>query len=158
MDQIVQTATVIATVGSGLMAGLFFSFSVCVMTALGRIPTAAGIAAMQSINRTILNPVFGVIFGGTTMLGLLVALAAPFADLAGDGWRIAGGVLAVAGTFLVTVTRNVPLNDRLDAVDPTGTAGERVWRTYLTQWTAWNHLRTVLCIAATAALAIGLRT
>ncbi len=44
--------TFAAAIGSGLMAGLFFVFSVTVMTALGKLPAPAGIAAMQSINST----------------------------------------------------------------------------------------------------------
>ncbi len=54
--------TLCALLGCGLMAGLFFAFSVCVMKALAQLPPEKGIAAMQSINVTILNPVFFVVF------------------------------------------------------------------------------------------------
>ena len=36
-----------AALGSGLMAGLFFIFSVCIMQALSRLPPEQGIAAMK---------------------------------------------------------------------------------------------------------------
>src|SRR5262249_36312950 len=44
------------------LAGLFFAFSVAVMQALARLPAAGGIAAMQSINIAILNPLFLSVF------------------------------------------------------------------------------------------------
>lgn len=44
------TLTLVTALGCGLMAGLFFAFSVSVMKALGHLRSAEGIAAMQSIN------------------------------------------------------------------------------------------------------------
>ena len=44
-----RALTVVATVGSGLMAGVFFAFSTFVMTALGRLPDRQGLVAMQEI-------------------------------------------------------------------------------------------------------------
>ena len=41
---------------------------------------------MQAMNRTILNPLFGLLFGGSTLLCLVVAATAPFTgDEAGCG-------------------------------------------------------------------------
>jgi uncharacterized membrane protein len=57
--------------------------------------------------------------------------------------------------LVLTMVANVPLNNRLDAADPDGAAGAAVWADYLVRWTAWNHVRAVLCAAATAALAAG---
>ena len=47
-----------ATLGCGLMAGLFFAFSNFVMRALCNLSPTKGIATMQSINVTALNPLF----------------------------------------------------------------------------------------------------
>ncbi|RYG61928.1 hypothetical protein EON80_23575, partial [bacterium] len=60
--------TVAAVCGCGLMAGLFFVFSVAVMRALGALPPEKGMAAMQSINVSILNPIFLIVFMGTALL------------------------------------------------------------------------------------------
>jgi uncharacterized membrane protein len=81
-------------------------------------------------------------------------LAAPFSVQSGAGWIVAGAVLHVVGSFVLTMVANVPLNNRLDAADPDSPAGAEVWADYLVRWTAWNHIRTVLCAAATAALAL----
>ena len=42
-----------SAIGCGLMAGLYFAFSTFIMTALGRIDQAAGIAATNAINKVI---------------------------------------------------------------------------------------------------------
>jgi uncharacterized membrane protein len=162
IERIVPVATLAATVGCGLMAGLFLAFSVAVMGALRRLPAPAGIAAMQSVNSAILNPVFGVLFGGTTILCLLLAVTAPFAAPDGATLRLTGGLLFLAGAFGVTIARNVPLNTALDAVDTTGATGAvgaggaRVWLDYLDRWTGWNHVRTLAATGATVALALTL--
>jgi uncharacterized membrane protein len=50
--------TLAAALGCALLGGLFFAFSNFVMKALMRIPAPSGIAAMQAINVTVLNPLF----------------------------------------------------------------------------------------------------
>jgi uncharacterized membrane protein len=48
----------VAVLGCTLIAGVFFAFSNFVMNALSRLSPAQGIAAMQSINLTLTNPLF----------------------------------------------------------------------------------------------------
>ena len=71
-----RVLTLISALGCGLMAGLFFAFSVSVMKALGRRPPAEGIAAMQSINVVVINPVFMIAFFGTAVACVAVAISA----------------------------------------------------------------------------------
>jgi uncharacterized membrane protein len=71
-DQLFFALTLAAALGCGLLAGLFFAFSVSVMKALARLPSAEGITAMQSINVTIINPVFLATFFGTAAACVLV--------------------------------------------------------------------------------------
>ena len=70
MEGVLHILTFAAALGAGLMAGLFFAFSTCVMTALGRQPAPCGIAAMQAVNEVILNPVFLLVFMGTPAVSL----------------------------------------------------------------------------------------
>ena len=70
MIALIPILTLLAALGSGLMAGLFFAFSSFVMAALARLPADQGITAMNSINVTILNLSFSVAFFGTTILCL----------------------------------------------------------------------------------------
>lgn len=128
MNALLFTLTLLATLGSGLMAGLFFIFSVTIMDALGRLPPAQGTATMQSINVVILNPIFFAVFFGTAALCLVLAVGSVVAwQDAGSAWLLTGSLLYVVGAILVTMVFNVPMNNALAAVDPASGEGARVW-------------------------------
>lgn len=150
--------TLLAALGSGLMAGTFFAFSSFVMGALGRLRPPAGIAAMQSINIVVINPLFlGVFLGtGAVCIALLAVALMRWGDPAAV-WLVAGSVLYVVGTILVTMGFNVPLNERLAALDPEGAAGAELWAHYRPRWTVWNHVRTVAPLAALACFILSFR-
>ena len=58
------------------VSGVFFAFSNFVMAALGRIPAAEGMRAMQEINVTVINPLFmGALFG-TALLSVITGVVA----------------------------------------------------------------------------------
>ena len=157
-DGLLRVLTLIAALGSGLMAGFFFAFSVSVMKALGRLPPAQGIAAMQSINVVVINPVFLIAFFGTAAACVAVAISALSGwSEPGAAYLLAGALLYLAGSFLVTIVFNVPRNDELAAVDQSSAAAATLWAGYLTTWTAWNHVRTAAALAAAAALSLALR-
>lgn len=152
-DDVISLATVVAAVGSALVAGVMLAFSVSVMPGLGRRPASQATAAMQAMNAAILNPVFGLAFGGTLLVCLGLVLTAPFTgDHGGAGWRALGGVLYVFGVFGVTMATNVPMNEALDEVDPDSPAGAETWGRYRPRWTSWNNLRAVAGAAGAVAL------
>ena len=147
----------LSVLGSGLIAGAFFAFSAFVMKALARLEPPQGIAAMQSINVAVINPWFLGVFLGTAVACLVLAVSSLLAwHEPGTGHLLAGSLLYLAGTFLVTMVFNVPRNNALATVDPASAEGARLWTTYLSGWTAWNHVRTVAALAATILLTIGL--
>ena len=157
IDRLLFALTFLSALGSGVMAGLFFAFSAFVMTALNRIAPSAGIAAMQSISIAILNPVFYTVFFGTVVTSLLLAVAAVFRWAEpGAIYLLAGGLLYILCSLLVTIFFNVPLNDGLAAVAPDSAEGAATWTRYLAAWVPWNHLRTIGCLAATAAFILAL--
>src|SRR5688500_16883554 len=97
----IYALTLAAALGSGLIAGAFFAFSSFVMGALGRLPQAHGIAAMQSINVVVLNPVFlGTLFGTAALSAVLVVLALLRWDEPGSAWVVIGAVLYIVGDAL----------------------------------------------------------
>ncbi|MEQ9397337.1 anthrone oxygenase family protein [Haliea sp.] len=145
----------LATIGSGLMAGLFCSFSNFIMKALSEIPPSKGIAAMQSINLVIVRPVFLLVFFGTGVL-CVAAVLVGWQDL-GVGARtlgIIGGAVYVLGCLGVTVVCNVPLNNRLAVVNSDSEEGERMWEIYLAQWVRWNHARSLATLSSTSLLVV----
>lgn len=153
-----EMLTLGSAIGSGLMAGVFMAFSTGVMTALGRLPPLQGIAAMQSINRVIVNPWFLAPFFGTAVISLALAAAALVLwPTPGAALWLAGSVFYLAGVLLVTAGANVPRNNALAAADPHSAEGMRLWAGYLSTWTAWNHVRAVAAIAAAACFTIAYR-
>ena len=75
-DVVVLALTLLAVLGCGLGAGIFFAFSSFVMKALSQLPPSEGIAAMQSINVAVLNPWFFSAFFGTAAVCVLTLIAA----------------------------------------------------------------------------------
>ncbi|MBA1148537.1 DUF1772 domain-containing protein [Ectothiorhodospiraceae bacterium WFHF3C12] len=141
----------LTAIGTGLVAGLFFAFSTFVMTALAAIPQSHGIAAMQAINTVILRSLFMPLFFGTTLAGLVLAgYGLLHSENPASAPALAGGTIYFVGMFLCTVVFNVPLNNRLAAVTPSAEGSSAVWRRYLKEWTAWNHVRTMSSTVACA--------
>jgi uncharacterized membrane protein len=158
LERVLFVLTLLSALGAGLMAGLFFAFSVFIMSALGRLAPASGTAAMQAINVAILNPVFFVVFFGTAAVSLLLGVAALIQwSEAGSAYLMAGSLLYLIGNITVTVAFNVPLNEALAAVTPTSAEASPVWTRYLSVWTAWNHVRTLACLASSACFIMALR-
>jgi uncharacterized membrane protein len=146
-----------SVLGCGLVAGIFFAFSTFVMSALARLQSPTGIAAMQSINITVINPWFMTAFLGTAATCLFLTV---FALL---NWHqpsavylLVGGLLYLIGTLGVTMVCNVPLNDALAVAKPDSSEGASLWARYLTDWTFWNHFRTIAALAAATLIAIAL--
>lgn len=149
--------TVLCALGAGLTAGIFYAFSTFVMAALARLPPPEGIAAMNAINVTVINPWFMAVFMGTPLLCVAAALFAVLNwSTPGSATILIAALLYVAGSFLVTMIFNVPLNDALAAVPPASPEGAALWTRYLGEWTFWNHVRTAAPLAATVLFIVGL--
>lgn len=147
----------IAALGCGLIAGVFFAFSTFVMKALAKQPPAQGIAVMQSINVTVINPWFMAAFLGTSLVCLVLIVASllkwPHPSAV---YVLLGSLLYLLGTFGVTMVFNVPLNDALAIVKPNSIEGTNLWEKYLTNWTFWNHVRTIAALAAATLLTLAI--
>lgn len=149
-------------VSSAAVGGLFYAFSTFVMKGLDRTEPTDAITAMRGINAEAqANAAFLVLFVGSTLLALAVGAIALFRlSQPGTGYVLAGAGLGLVA-FVVTMAFNVPLNDRLAAVDPSGLSAAdalREWQAYLTPWTAWNHVRTVAPLLGAALILVGLRS
>lgn len=158
MDETISILARAGIVGVALVGGALFGFSAFIMAALARMPDAEGIRAMQNINKTVFTPWFMVPFFGTALLGVAaVVLGSLNTD---RGWWFpvasAGGLYAL-GVFVVTAAGNVPLNNRLAAVDADDPASAELWRRYLVVWTRWNHVRVVASVLALIQFAGALR-
>ena len=154
----IAVAAISTALGAALVAGIFFAFSTFVMNALGRLRPAQGIAAMQSINVTVLNARFFAVFFGTALGSAALAVHGILVwGAPGSAYLVAGGLLYLVGGVLVTTVFNVPLNNELATVEPGGAEGGETWSRYLSAWTTWNHVRTAASLAAAAAFIMATR-
>lgn len=147
--------TVLAATGAGTMAGFFHSFSNVVMGALARIAPAAAIAAMQEINRVVLNPVFFLLFFGTGVTSLVSVTFSLGGGSLQAAMLSAASIVYIVGVLGVTIACNVPLNSALIPVSG-DIRGVDIWRSYVLRWTRWNHVRTLASLATLALYLISL--
>jgi uncharacterized membrane protein len=151
MTSLALALTAVTLALAGAMAGFFYAYSMSVMWALDAVDPKAAIATMQSINIVVRNAIFFPAFFGTPVVALVAA---------GLWWKLGAGQVALllalaaivylAGTFLVTIVANVPMNEALAiATIPTDPETARtLWRNYSGPWTLWNHVRTVASFAS----------
>ena len=157
MNSLMPIVGMAAVLGTAIVGGVFFAFSSFIMKALERVPAPEGIAAMQSINVVVINPSFLGAFMGTALLSVgVIVMALLNLGHSSAIFFLGGAVLYFAGTFLVTMFGNVPLNNQLAAVSPTDLAAAELWAHYLDRWTTWNTVRTVAAIGATFLFTVGL--
>lgn len=161
MENLRLSLILLAIVGSAASGGIFFAFSTFIMQALAQLPAAQGIAAMQAINITVINPWFMMAFFAPAVAGILLSLSLIFQwQQSIAPYLLTASLLYLIGTIGTTVIGNIPLNDALAVVTPTSVKGSTLWAKYLTNWTFWNHLRTVAALFAATlfAVAFHLRT
>lgn len=156
LDALLFPLTLILALGSGLIAGVFFAFSSFVMRALAKLPAPQGVAAMQSINIVVINPLFLGVFIGTALGSVLLAALVIVQGAPAMGTLLAGSALYVIGCFGVTIRGNVPLNNALAPLNPDSNEAASLWARYLRDWVTWNHVRTIAALAASGAFILAL--
>lgn len=140
----------LAVLVTALTAGLFYSYSCSVNPGLGKLTDANYLAAMQSINRAILNPAFFICFFGALILLPLSAYLSFSQPASLRFWLLTGAsLLYVFGLFGVTVSGNIPLNTMLDKVDLTTATAQQlsdIRTAFENPWNRWHTIRTVAVI------------
>ena len=157
MTSAIKSLTFVTAIGAATAGGVFFAFSTFVMAGLKRLPTAQGIAAMQSINVTAVRPLFMTLLFGTAVLCVVLGIRAiTHWDTYRSPLLLAGALLYLVGAIVLTGAHHVPLNDSLAKVDPQSVPAAKEWAHYLSSWTSWNHVRTIAPIASAACFTLAL--
>jgi uncharacterized membrane protein len=151
--------TIVLVLLTGLSAGLCFTWSNAITPGIGRLDDFGYLRAFQQMNRSIINPLFILVFFGPFFLGLINLYM--FKNASGS--MISLLIFAVAfyffGVLLVTIFGNVPLNDLLDKTDLSKSSLEdlKLLRNrFETKWNRLHLIRTVTSIASFLMLIIGL--
>jgi uncharacterized membrane protein len=158
MSDLVVALTLVTALGCGLNAGVFFAFSGFIMHGLRRLPAPQGITAMQSINVTAVTPAFMSVLFGTALACLAAIVTGVSAwDESYGPYLVGGGAAYLLGPIGLTIGYHVPRNNALAKVGPESPDGARYWERYLSEWTAWNHVRAAAALGAAAALCVALQ-
>ena len=159
MNFSIYTSTLLslAAISTGLMAGIYFAFSSFVMPAFKNIEEKQAIAAMTSINDTILRSWFMPLFFGSSIISAILLFSiwtqsySPNSNLI-----IFACITYLTGMLLCTAIFNVPLNKALAKAGAANLESHITWSGYLKNWTFWNHVRMIAslfsCIIFTYAL------
>lgn len=147
-----KTETVIlalAILFTGLMAGIFFTWSNAVKPGIGKLSDLEYLKALQSMNRVILNNTFKIIFGGAIITTALLP-AFYFNLYPNNVFWIFVLILFIywIGAFGVTVLGNIPLNELLDktSLDSISLEEGKTLRTNIEL--KWNNLNLIRSISS----------
>ena len=145
---------------TGIVAGLFFAWTISVMNGLAKLPDKEFILSMQTMNREIQNPIFFIFFFGTAILLPICAFISYRGSLNSSFWLIfIPMLLYLIGVMMVTIFKNVPLNNMLDSFVLDSSTLEQidvVRRKFEAPWNRWNLVRTISGMLSFALLLLGM--
>ena len=143
---------IIATFTTGIMAGIFFAWSNAVTAGLARLTDMEYLRAFQSMNRTILNPIFFLTFFGPAIL-LPISSYQHFKIMATTPfWMLLAASMAyLIGVIIVTFAGNIPLNKILDESvlgEFSSSETKFLRENFENKWNSLNWIRTYSASAA----------
>lgn len=123
--------------------GVFKAFSEFVMKGLLRAAPASGIESMQQINKTVIRTEFVAALFAITAFSSAFAVYGFFVlDGIATLILMAAALIYICSVFLMTMFGNVPMNNRLAALDHNSAEADEYWQYYGQKWTRLNHFRT----------------
>lgn len=129
---------------SAVIGGVFSAFSEFIMAGLLRAGPKSGIESMQAINKTVIPTQF---VAGIFIISIAATVFAFHAygrfEGAAQIQLIAAAVVYVASVFLMTLFGNVPMNNKLESLDPSSDEAAAYWQIYGRRWTRLNHVRSI---------------
>lgn len=151
-------ALILSILCTGLTAGLCFTWSNAVTPGIERLDDLTFLQSFQAMNRAIINPSFLVVFFGPVIFLFLSAFLYRNAGPSSFWTFLLAAIVFFLGVALVTIFKNVPLNEILDkTVLETATRAElKDLRTVFEKpWYRWHMVRTVSAITAFVLMLIG---
>ena len=138
---------IVATLSTGLMAGIFFTWTNAVKPGIGTLDDMTYMKAFQAMNRLILNRLFYIVF----ILPVLTISISTYMSFGSTKLYVfelflLSTLLYMLGVFLITILGNIPLNELLENTDL-----EKISLTELSdlrgkienKWNNFNLIRTV---------------
>lgn len=146
-----QIAIIIATLLCSLVAGFLFAFAVVTMPGIGRLDDRGFLLGFQTIDGVIQRnqPLFLLVWAGS-VVALLAAVVLGFFFPAGVArFLIAGATVAyLLGVQAPTMVINVPLNNRLQALDVAALDDAEAKAARMAFEVRWNRSNVARTVAA----------
>ena len=134
---------------TGLMAGIFFTWSNAVKPGIGKLSDIEYLRALQSMNRAILNNAFKIIFLGAIIAVALVPVFYFNLYPKNIFWLFVFTlVIYWIGVFGVTVSGNIPLNEILDKTNLESIRPEEIKTLRKSIEVKWNNFNLIRCISS----------
>ena len=134
---------------TGLMAGIFFTWSNAVKPGIGKLSDIEYLRALQSMNRVILNNAFRIIFLGSIIAVALVPVFYFNLYPKNIFWLFVFTlVIYWIGVFGVTVSGNIPLNEILDKTNLESITLEEIKTLRKSIELKWNNYNLIRCISS----------
>ena len=136
------------TLLTGLLAGVFFTWTNAITPGIGRLNDIDYLQAFQHMNRTILNPLFYIVITGP----LLLSFVAVFLYKENSGFILrlltTAGMIYFLGVFIITILGNIPLNDIVDKTNLEAINLEDAKTLRDRFETKWNNLHLIRTISS----------
>ena len=146
IEIIILTSAIFLT---GLMAGIFFTWSNAVKPGIGKLGDIEYLRALQSMNRVILNNAFRIIFLGAIIAVALVPVFYFNLYPKNIFWLFVFTlVIYWVGVFGVTVSGNIPLNEILDKTNLESITLEEIKTLRKSIELKWNNYNLIRCISS----------
>ncbi|UTW63200.1 DUF1772 domain-containing protein [bacterium SCSIO 12741] len=143
---------------TGLTAGLCYTWSNAITPGIGSLDDHTFLKSFQAMNRAIINPSFILVFFGPVILLFLNAYwFRNTSPITFWSFLIAALVFFI-GVSVVTVSKNVPLNEILDrSILEVMSKQElaQLRKTFEEPWNRWHWIRTLSSIASLILLLMG---
>ena len=134
---------------TGLMAGIFFTWSNAVKPGIGKLSDVEYLKALQSMNRVILNYAFKIIFLGGIIAVALVPIFYFNLYPKNIFWLFVFTlVIYWTGVFGVTVSGNIPLNEILDKTNLESITPEEIKTLRKSIEVKWNNFNLIRSISS----------
>jgi uncharacterized membrane protein len=144
------SALILTTFLTGLLAGVFFTWTNAITPGIGRLDDVDYLQAFQHMNRTIQNPLFYIVIISPLFLSPLTAYLYKSGNRLMLWSLIGASVLYFLGIYVVTVYGNIPLNNKLDALQLSTISLEDA-KIFRDQYEVrWNNLHLIRTITSSA--------
>ena len=142
----------LASLSTGIMAGIFFIWSNTIKPGIGKLNDMGYLSAFQSMNRVILNRTFiGIFFAPVILIPLTTFLNYNIIPDYKFWILLAATLFYWIGTFGVTIRGNIPLNELLDKTNLENISTEQaksLRQSIENKWNRFNLIRTLTSIGA----------